>query len=334
MEKKKVVIALGGNALGKDVEEQKEAVAKTAKVIVDLAQQGLDIIVTHGNGPQVGMIQNAMDNLVVMHENYKQVPLPTSVAMSQGYIGIDLQNAIKYELYSRNIDGKVSTILSQVEVDKNDPAFENPTKPIGRFLTKEEAEENEANGVRCMEDAGRGYRVVVASPMPQRIRELETIKTLVNAGHIVITCGGGGIPVISENGKLVGVNAVIDKDNASSLLAAQLGADYLVILTAVEKVAINFGKENQEWLSDLTVEQAKEYIAEEQFAKGSMLPKIEAAIRFAESGEGRRTLITLLDKAAEGIAGKTGTVIHNSYIRCGSYPTSVSNEKKIGDGTR
>ena len=310
MEKKKVVIALGGNALGKDVEEQKEAVAKTAKVIVDLAQQGLDIIVTHGNGPQVGMIQNVMDNLVVMHENYKQVPLPTSVAMSQGYIGIDLQNAIKYELYSRNIDGKVSTILSQVEVDKNDPAFENPTKPIGRFLTKEEAEENEANGVRCMEDAGRGYRVVVASPMPQRIRELETIKTLVNAGHIVITCGGGGIPVISENGKLVGVNAVIDKDNASSLLAAQLGADYLVILTAVEKVAINFGKENQEWLSDLTVEQAKEYIAEEQFAKGSMLPKIEAAIRFAESGEGRRTLITLLDKAAEGIAGKTGTVIH------------------------
>ena len=203
-----------------------------------------------------------------------------------------------------------STHLSQVEVDKNDPAFENPTKPIGRFLTKEEAEENEANGVRCMEDAGRGYRVVVASPMPQRIRELETIKTLVNAGHIVITCGGGGIPVISENGKLVGVNAVIDKDNASSLLAAQLGADYLVILTAVEKVAINFGKENQEWLSDLTVEQAKEYIAEEQFAKGSMLPKIEAAIRFAESGEGRRTLITLLDKAAEGIAGKTGTVIH------------------------
>lgn len=310
MEKKKVVIALGGNALGKDVEEQKEAVAKTAKVIVDLAQQGLDIIVTHGNGPQVGMIQNAMDNLVVMRENYKQVPLPTSVAMSQGYIGIDLQNAIKYELYSRNIEGKVSTILSQVEVDKNDPAFENPTKPIGRFLTKEEAEENEANGVRCMEDAGRGYRVVVASPMPQRIRELETIKTLVNAGHIVITCGGGGIPVISENGKLVGVNAVIDKDNASSLLAAQLGADYLVILTAVEKVAINFGKENQEWLSDLTVEQAKEYIAEEQFAKGSMLPKIEAAIRFAESGEGRRTLITLLDKAAEGIAGKTGTVIH------------------------
>lgn len=312
MEKKKVVIALGGNALGKDIEEQKEAVAKTAKVIVDLAQQGLDIIVTHGNGPQVGMIQNAMDNLIVMQQNYKQVPLPTSVAMSQGYIGIDLQNAIKYELLSRNIDGKVSTILSQVEVDKDDPAFENPTKPIGRFLTKEEAEENEKNGIRCMEDAGRGYRIVVASPMPKRIRELQTIKTLVDAGHIVITCGGGGIPVVSdEDGRLVGVNAVIDKDNASSLLASQLGADHLVILTAVEKVAINWGKENQEWLSDLTVEQAKEYIAQEQFAKGSMLPKVEAAIRFAESGEGRHALITLLDKAAAGIAGETGTVIHS-----------------------
>ena len=310
MEKKKVVIALGGNALGKDLEEQKVAVAKTAKVIVDLQQQGMDIIITHGNGPQVGMIQNAMDNMVVMHENYKQVPLPTSVAMSQGYIGIDLQNAIKYELLSRGIDAKVSTILSQVEVDPNDEAFNHPTKPIGRFMTKEEAEENEANGVRCMEDAGRGYRIVVASPMPQKIRELETIKTLVSAGHIVITCGGGGIPVVSENGKLVGVNAVIDKDNVSSLLAAQLNADVLVILTAVEKVAINFGKENQEWLSDLTVEQAKEYIAQNQFAKGSMLPKVEAAIRFAESAPGREALITLLDKASEGIAGKTGTVIH------------------------
>lgn len=311
MEKKKVVIALGGNALGKDIKEQKEAVAKTAKVIVDLAEQGLDIILTHGNGPQVGMIQDAMDNLVTKYKSYKETPLPTCVAMSQGYIGIDLQNAIKYELYSRNIDGKVSTILSQVEVDKEDEAFRNPTKPIGRFLTKEEAEENEKHGVHCIEDAGRGYRIVVASPMPKRIRELETIKTLVKAGHIVITCGGGGIPVVNDGGRLVGVDAVIDKDNASSLLAQQLGADYLVILTAVEKVAVNYGKENQEWLSDLTVEQAKKYIAEEQFAKGSMLPKIEAAIRFAESGEGRHTLITLLDKAAAGIAGETGTVIHS-----------------------
>ena len=310
MENKKIVIALGGNALGNDVEEQKEAVAKTAEVIVDLAQQGYHLIVTHGNGPQVGMIQTAMDNFDKDLAASKKVPLPTSVAMSQGYIGIDLQNAIKYELYRRDLDMKVSTILSQVEVDEQDEAFEHPSKPIGRFMTEEEAKEKEAEGIRCMEDAGRGYRVVVASPMPKRIRELETIRTLMNAGHIVITCGGGGIPVINKGGKLVGVSAVIDKDNVSSLLASKIGADYLVILTAVEKVAINFGKENQEWLSDHTVEQAKEYIAQEQFAKGSMLPKIEAAVRFAESGEGRRTLITLLEKAADGIAGKTGTVIH------------------------
>jgi len=310
VENKKIVIALGGNALGNDVEEQKEAVAKTAEVIVDLAQQGYHLIVTHGNGPQVGMIQTAMDNFDKDLAASKKVPLPTSVAMSQGYIGIDLQNAIKYELYRRDLDMKVSTILSQVEVDEQDEAFEHPSKPIGRFMTEEEAKEKEAEGIRCMEDAGRGYRVVVASPMPKRIRELETIRTLMNAGHIVITCGGGGIPVINKGGKLVGVSAVIDKDNVSSLLASKIGADYLVILTAVEKVAINFGKENQEWLSDLTVEQAKEYIAQEQFAKGSMLPKIEAAVRFAESGEGRRTLITLLEKAADGIAGKTGTVIH------------------------
>lgn len=310
MENKKIVIALGGNALGNDVEEQKEAVAKTAEVIVDLAQQGYHLIVTHGNGPQVGMIQTAMDNFDKDLAASKKVPLPTSVAMSQGYIGIDLQNAIKYELYRRDLDMKVSTILSQVEVDEQDEAFEHPSKPIGRFMTEEEAKEKEAEGIRCMEDAGRGYRVVVASPMPKRIRELETIRTLMNAGHIVITCGGGGIPVINKGGKLVGVSAVIDKDNVSSLLASKIGADYLVILTAVEKVAINFGKENQEWLSDLTVEQAKEYIAQGQFAKGSMLPKIEAAVRFAESGEGRRTLITLLEKAADGIAGKTGTVIH------------------------
>ncbi|MBE5975821.1 MAG: carbamate kinase [Paenibacillaceae bacterium] len=310
MENRKIVIALGGNALGNDIEEQKEAVARTAEVIADLAQQGLSIIVTHGNGPQVGMIQTAMDHLTLMQKGMKQVPLPTSVAMSQGYIGIDLQNAIKYEFHRRGMDRKVSTILSQVEVSKDDEAFQNPAKPIGRFLTKDEAEKNEAKGIQCMEDAGRGYRIVVPSPMPVRIRELETIKTLMNAGHVVITCGGGGIPVVSEEGKLTGVNAVIDKDNVSSLLASQIDADYLVILTAVEKVAVNFGKENQEWLSELSTKEAREFIAQGQFAKGSMLPKIEAALRFAESGEGRKTLITLLDKAADGIAGKTGTVIH------------------------
>ena len=306
----RVVVALGGNALGKDIEEQKVAVAKTAEVIVDLAQQGLEIVITHGNGPQVGMIQDAMDNVVVRYKIYKQVPLPSSIAMSQGYIGLDLQNAIKYELRRRGMDTKVSTILSQVEVDKNDPAFQRPTKPIGRFMTKEEAEVNEAHGIPCIEDAGRGYRIVVASPMPKRIRELLTIKTLLAAGHIVIACGGGGMPVIEEDGKLTGVNAVVDKDNVSCLLAQNLDADRLIILTAVEHAALNFRKENQVWLSDVSVEDAKKYVAEGHFAPGSMLPKVEASIRFAESKEGRRSLITLLDKASDGLAGKTGTVIH------------------------
>ncbi len=310
MHKKKVVIALGGNALGNNIEEQKIAVAHTAKVIVDLLEQDLDIIVTHGNGPQVGMIQTAMDHFSDRHPEFKKIFLPTSCAMSQGYIGIDLQNAIKYEIAKRGMDKKVSTIISQIEVDKEDAAFANPSKPIGRFLTEEEAKKLEESGIPCMEDAGRGYRVVVASPMPKRICELGTIKTLLEAGHLVIACGGGGIPVIDNGGRLDGVNAIIDKDNASALLAAKLEADFLVILTAVEKVAIHFGKENQQWLSDICVEEAKRYIEEGHFAKGSMLPKVEAAIRFVESGPGRTALITLLEKAAEGIQGKTGTLIH------------------------
>ena len=310
MEKKKIVIALGGNALGNDVEEQKEAVAKTAEVIVDLAQQGHHLIVTHGNGPQVGMIQNAMDNFDKDLAASKKVPLPTSVAMSQGYIGIDLQNAIKYELYKRDLDMKVSTILSQVEVDENDEAFAHPTKPIGRFMTEEEAKEKEAEGIHCMEDAGRGYRVAVASPMPKRIRELETIRTLMEAGHIVITCGGGGIPVTRQGNHLKGASAVIDKDFASELLAENLNADFLIILTAVEKVAVNFGKPEEKWLDDLDTEEARQFIKEGHFAPGSMLPKVQAAVKFAESKPGRTALITLLEKAKDGIQGKTGTHIH------------------------
>ena len=307
---KRIVIALGGNALGNNLPEQMAAVKHTAKAIVDLIQEGHQVVVAHGNGPQVGMINIAMTTLSREDHSHPIAPMSVCTAMSQGYIGYDLQNSLREELLNRGIQKPVATVLTQVEVDPEDEAFRNPTKPIGRFLTEEEAKKNMENGIPCMEDAGRGYRIVVASPMPMKIRELKTIETLVDAGHIVITCGGGGIPVVNDNGRLSGVNAVIDKDNASSLLAAELEADYLIILTAVEKVAINFGRENQEWLSDLTVDKAKEYIAQEQFAKGSMLPKIEAAIRFAQSGEGRRTLITLLDKAAEGIAGSTGTVIH------------------------
>lgn len=307
---KRIVVALGGNALGKNIEEQREAVKNTAEVIVDMIEAGYELIITHGNGPQVGMIQRAMDDYSMLSEENKQIPLPNCVAMSQGYIGIDLQNAIKAELARRGLDRKVSTILSQVEVDAADPAFRNPTKPIGRFMTKEEADQLAAEGICVMEDAGRGYRIAVASPMPKRIVELMTVKTLLEAGHTVITCGGGGIPVIMREGELRGADAVIDKDNASCLLAQMLDADELMILTAVEKVAINFGKENQEWLSDLSTQEARKYIAEDQFSKGSMLPKVEAAIRFAESGEGRSAVIALLDKAKEALEGTTGTHIH------------------------
>lgn len=307
--RRKIVIALGGNALGSNVDEQRKAVDSTAKVIVDLAAMDADIIITHGNGPQVGMIQRAMDGLALREPDYRPVTLPFSVAMSQGYIGIDLQNAIKYELLCRGMDRKVSTILSQIEVDPSDPAFENPTKPIGYFMTKEEARKLEQEGQQCREDAGRGWRIVVPSPKPMRIRELATIKTLVAAGHIVITCGGGGIPVVSENGRLVGVSAVIDKDRTSSLLAAKLEADDLLILTAVEKVAVNFGKKDQRWLDTLTIEEAQRYIKEGQFAKGSMLPKVEAAAAFAGSGPGRQALITSLERAKDAVRGLTGTRI-------------------------
>ena len=310
MEQRTVVIALGGNALGNNVAEQKAAVAGTARVIVDLAADGYALVITHGNGPQVGMIQDAMDAAAAKGDG--PIPLPYSVAMSQGYIGIDLQNAIKDELARRGMDKKVSTILSQVEVDPKDPAFDHPSKPIGKFMGEEQAKAKAAQGIDVIEDAGRGWREVVASPKPKRIRELLTIKTLLSAGHIVITCGGGGIPVICKDGRLEGVNAVIDKDGVSALLAEKLDADELVILTAVEKVAVHFGKPDQKWLSTLSTDEAKKYMAAGEFAPGSMLPKVEAAVRFAESGPGSKSLITLLDKAEDGLAGKTGTVITNT----------------------
>ena len=299
---KRIVIALGGNALGNNLPEQMEAVKTTAKAIVDLIEEGHEVIVAHGNGPQVGMIKNSMD---------KSIPMSVCVAMSQAYIGYDLQNALREEMLGRGLNKSVTTILTQVEVDPADPAFLKPTKPIGSFMTKEEAEALEAKGYTCVEDSGRGYRQVVASPRPQGIVELNTIKTLVEAGQVVIACGGGGIPVVKTEGHhLKGAAAVIDKDFASCVLAQQLDADCLIILTAVEKVAIHFGKPDVEWLADLTPAKAQEYIAAGEFAPGSMLPKVQAAVMFAESKEGRTALITLLEKAKDGVAGKTGTAIH------------------------
>ena len=309
---KRIVIALGGNALGKNLPEQMEAVQHTARAIVDLIEQGNEVIVVHGNGPQVGMIANAMTELT-RSDPQKYIPCPLSVcgAMSQGYIGYDLQNALREEMERRGITRGVATVLTQVEVDPEDPAFKNPTKPIGSFMTEDEAEQLKRDrGYDFVEDSGRGYRRVVASPKPRRIVELDTISSLVAADHVVIACGGGGIPVLpTGNHHLKGAAAVIDKDFAAELLAESLDADYLVILTAVEKVAVNFGKPDQQWLDELTPETAGKYVDEGQFAPGSMLPKVEAAVKFAVSKPGRSALITLLDRAADGIAGKTGTIV-------------------------
>lgn len=297
--KKKIVLALGGNALGNDPSSQRKAVKYAAKSIVDLVEDGNNLIISHGNGPQVGMINLAMEDM----------PLPECGAMSQGYIGYHLQNAIQNELRVRAIDLPVATIVTQVLVNKGDEAFNNPTKPVGSFYSKEEAQKIAENGVIMKEDAGRGYRRVVASPKPLDILEKEVIKTLSDSGVIVIACGGGGIPVIEKENEYVGIPAVIDKDFTSSKLAELTGADLLVILTAVEKVAINFGKENQSWIDSLTVEEAEEFIERNEFAEGSMLPKVKAALAFSNSKTGRKTLITSLEKAMEGIAGETGTWI-------------------------
>lgn len=307
---KRIVIALGGNALGNNLPEQMIAVKETAKAIADLIEEGHEVVVSHGNGPQVGMIQKAMTWLAKNDSKYTLAPLSVCVAMSQGYIGYDLQNALREELLDRGIKKAVSTVLTQVAVDPEDQAFQNPSKPIGAFMSKEEADLLIAKGDHVMEDAGRGYRRVVASPKPKDIVELDVVKALLEAGQVVIACGGGGIPVIEQGNHLKGVPAVIDKDFASCRLAQLIQADCLIILTAVEKVAVNFGKPNQVWLSDITPELAREYIAEGHFAPGSMLPKVEAAVEFAESAPGRYALITLLEKAKDGIAGKTGTTIH------------------------
>ncbi len=313
MEKKKrVVIALGGNALGNTLPEQMAAVKITAKAIVDLIEDGCEVVVSHGNGPQVGMVNNAMIALTHEDEAQPNTPLSVCVAMSQAYIGYDLQNALREELLNRNITNvPVATMITQVRVDENDPAFQNPSKPIGKFVDAEQAKKMEESFNYIMkEDSGRGYRRVVASPKPVEIIEIETIRTMVNAGNLVIAGGGGGIPVTRQGNHLKGASAVIDKDFASCLLAKELDADYLIILTAVEKVALNFGKPDEKWLGDISVEEANQYIGEGHFAPGSMLPKVQAAVDFASSKKGRTALITLLEKSRDAVQGKTGTMFH------------------------
>lgn len=311
MDEKKIILALGGNALQKDTRDssaksQLKMAKLTAKSVVDLIEAGHDITIVHGNGPQVGQIVSIYEE-----SSDKKMPIPECGAMSQGYIGYHLQQSIREEIKKRGINKDVASIVTQVLVDENDPGFLNPTKPIGSFFTKEEAKKlKEANGYIMKEDAGRGFRRLVPSPEPVDIVESSTIKALLETNHVVIAAGGGGIPVIDiGNGKLEGVAAVIDKDFAAAKIGEILNADMLIILTAVEKVYINYNKSNQRGLDSLTVKEAEKLIEEGQFATGSMLPKIRAAINFIGNDLNKKALITSLEKANDGIKGRTGTLI-------------------------
>ncbi len=305
---KKIVIALGGNALGNTAYEQLELVEKTAKPIVDLIEAGNQVVIAHGNGPQVGMINLGMSTAAEAKAIKADMPFPECGAMSQGYIGYHLQNSIGNELNKRGIKKNVATIVTQVLVDENDEAFKKPTKPIGAFYDKETADRiSKEKGYTMIEDSGRGYRQVVPSPKPVDVIEKDIVNTLVDAGNVIITVGGGGIPVINKSGKLVGTPAVIDKDFASAKLAELIKADTLIILTAVDRVAINFGKPDQKNLEVMTIAEAEKYCEEGQFAPGSMLPKVKACISFASSGG--EAIIASLEKASAAIKGESGTKI-------------------------
>lgn len=307
---KTVVIALGGNALGNTPQEQLGLVKNTAAHIVDLVEQGVNIVVSHGNGPQVGMIQSAFEYASAHDGKTPLMPLPECGAMSQGYIGYQLSQALINELKERGIMRSSAALITQTVVDVDDPAFENPTKPVGAFLTEDEAKLLAAEtGITVKEDAGRGWRQVVASPQPQRIVEFDAIKDLMDDGYLVVCAGGGGVPVIEDAAGYHGVAAVIDKDRSSAKLAAAFQADMLVILTAVEKVSINFNAPDQEEIDVMDVAQAQRYIEEGQFAPGSMLPKVEACIEYVRAYPEGKALITSLESAAAGLRGETGTLI-------------------------
>ena len=309
MSEKIVVVALGHKALGTTLPEQKIATKSAAKAIADLVEEGAKVVISHSNGPQVGMIHTAMNEFGKTHPDYTFAPMSVCSAMSQGYIGYDLQNAIRAEFISRGIYKPVATVLTQTVIDPYDDAFADPEKVIGRVLTEDEAEVEEEKGNFVTRLPEGGYRRIVAAPRPQKIVEIETIRALVAADQVVIAAGGGGIPVMEQGIKLHGASAIIEKDLAAGLLAEELKADTLVILTSVEKVSLNLGKENETPIGFLSTADAKKYIEEDQFASGSMLPKIEAGISFVEKGEGRTTVITDIAHAKEGFEEKTGTII-------------------------
>ncbi len=309
----RVVIALGGNALGKTPEEQKVKVRNAAKALIELIKQGNEIIISHGNGPQVGMIHLAFEEASKINDKITTFDLPECTAMSQGYIGFHLQNALQAEIYEQKKPWYVASVVTQIEVDKDDKAFKNPSKPIGGFYTEEEAKAMMALNPKLImkEDSNRGYRRMVPSPKPIRILEKESVVNMLDNEFIVVTCGGGGIPVVrEEDGSYRGVTAVIDKDFASGILAESVHADYLFILTAVDRVALNYGTPQHQDLKQMSVTEAERYCEEGHFSSGSMLPKIQAAISFVKAGEGRRAVIASLDKAPLAVNGESGTIIY------------------------
>ena len=308
MKKKRIVIALGHEALGSTLPEQQKAAARTAKAVADFIREDYQVVITHSNGPQVGMIHTAMNEFCRIHPEYTATPTSVCSAMSQGYIGYDLQNAIRTELLNRGIYKTVSTVLTQVIVDPYDEAFYHPTKLIGRVMTKEEAEEEEKKGNHVAEVEG-GFRRIIAAPKPMDIVEIDAISALSDADQVVIACGGGGIPVLAQNNRLQGASAVIEKDLAAGKLAELLDADMLVILTSVDKVCLNYGKEDEIKRDTLSLAEAKKYLEEGQFEAGTMAPKIEAAIDFIGESAIRSVLITKLNKDAAEITGGMGTLI-------------------------
>lgn len=309
MSKKKVVVSLGHDALGYTTSEQKDAVKVTAKALADLVEEDWQLTITHGNGPQVSMIHKAMTELRRVYIDYTPAPMCVCSAMSQGYVGYDIQNSLRSELLSRGISKSVSTILTQVTVDPYDVAFYEPKKVIGRYMSKEDAEIELKKGNYVVEEPGKGFLRVVATPKPIDIVEIDAIKALADADQVVIACGGGGIPVIEQQHALKGASAVIEKDSVAGKLAADLKSDQLIILTGVDQVCLNYGKENEEKISSMTVAEAEKYMAEGHFEEGTMLPKIEAAITYLNAVPGGSVLITSFNSVKDAVKGKTGTLI-------------------------
>lgn len=309
MAKKRIVVALGHNALGTNLPEQKKAVAETAKVISDFIQDGWQVAIVHSNAPQVGMIHTAMNEFGRQHEGYTSAPMSVCSAMSQGYIGYDLQNGIRAELIKRGIYKPVATILTQMMVDPYDEAFYTPAKSVGRIMSAEEAKEEEARGNYVVEIPGKGFRRAVASPAPVAIIEIDVIKAVLDSDQIVIACGGGGIPVMEQGFNLKGASAVIEKDRAAGLLAKEVDADVLMILTSVDNVTLNYGTPEERPISSMSINEASSYIGDGQFEFASMLPKVEASVDFINHGKNRSAIITSLAQAKVSLSGKAGTTI-------------------------